>query len=168
MDQSGNMPDVHSPPTRSRNMAAIRGRDTKPELLVRKGLHARGFRFRLHNKTLPGRPDLSLPKYRAIIFINGCFWHGHNCPMFRVPETRTGFWLEKLRANAERDRLNTCRLQEMNIRIATVWECALKGPAAPGVETSLQALSVWIPSDAEAIVLKGTQAGDGVSPVLLS
>lgn len=162
------MPDVHSPPTRSRNMAAIRGRDTKPELLVRKGLHAMGFRFRLHNNKLPGRPDLSLPKYRAVIFINGCFWHGHNCPMFRLPETRAGFWLEKLRANAERDRLNICRLQEMSIRIATVWECALKGPGAPGLEATLQALNDWLPSDVEAIVLKGAQAGDGVSPLLLS
>ena len=86
--------------------------------------------------------------------------------MFRVPETRTEFWLEKLRANAERDRLNTCRMQEMNIRIATVWECAVKGPAAIGVETTLDRLAGWLPSEAGAIVLKGAQAGDGVSPVL--
>lgn len=84
-------------------MAAIRGRDTKPELIIRKGLHARGFRFRLQGRDLPGRPDLIFPKYRALIWVNGCFWHGHDCPMFRWPKSREDFWRGKIGRNRERD-----------------------------------------------------------------
>ncbi len=98
------MPDVHTPQQRSFNMSRIKGKDTKPELLVRKFLHAQGFRYKLHDKTLPGKPDLVLPKYGTIIFIHGCFWHGHkNCKYFVVLQTRTEWWLTKINGNIAND-----------------------------------------------------------------
>ena len=118
--RSEKLADVHDRQTRSRNMAAIRGADTKPELIIRRGLHARGFRYSLHNRKLPGRPDLVLPKYRAVIFINGCFWHGHGCPLFKWPKSREDFWREKINGNVERDGKNLQRLSAAGWRIATV------------------------------------------------
>ncbi len=100
------MADVHDAPTRSRNMAAIRGKDTRPEMIIRRGLHARGFRFRLHAAGLPGKPDLVFPKYRAVVLVNGCFWHGHECSMFRWPSSRQEFWKEKITGNKRRDLAN--------------------------------------------------------------
>ena len=97
------MPDVHDEATRSRNMAAIRGADTKPELIIRKGLHRLGLRYRLNVKGLPGKPDLVLARYKAILFVHGCFWHGHDCALFKLPGTRTAFWRNKIHGNAERD-----------------------------------------------------------------
>src|ERR1700710_434307 len=91
--------DVHSPEVRSHNMSRIRGRDTKPEMLIRRGLHARGFRFRLHARDLPGRPDLVFPKRSAAVLVHGCFWHGHDCPMFHLPATRPEFWQAKINSN---------------------------------------------------------------------
>ena len=100
---SGSMPDVHDPTTRSRNMAAIRGRDTKPELQIRSGLHRLGYRFRVNRKDLPGKPDIVLSRFHAVIFVHGCFWHGHDCHLFRLPETRTEFWAAKIGASVETD-----------------------------------------------------------------
>lgn len=120
------MADIVSPQKRSQMMAGIRGRDTKPELLVRRELHRRGFRFRLHRKDLPGRPDVFLPKYQATIFINGCFWHGHDCKHFRLPKTNTQFWKDKIERNRERDLIARTRLSALGIRYATVWECDTK------------------------------------------
>src|SRR6478609_3597734 len=97
--------DVHSPERRSYNMSRIRGRDTKPEVLIRHGLHARGYRFRLQYKRLPGRPDIVLPKWHSVILVHGCFWHGHDCPMFHLPATRPDFWRKKIDANRARDEL---------------------------------------------------------------
>lgn len=121
------MTDVHTPAIRSKNMRAIRNRNTKPEILVRKLLHFRGFRFRLNVKTLPAKPDIVFPKYRAVILVNGCFWHGHDCPVFRWPKTRTEFWKEKITGNQQRDKRNLMDLQAAGWRVLTLWECALRG-----------------------------------------
>ncbi|MFG1301941.1 very short patch repair endonuclease [Xanthobacter sp. V3C-3] len=123
------MADVLSPEQRSLNMSRIRGRDTRPELLLRRGLHAAGLRFRLHRRGLPGRPDLVFPRHQAVILVHGCFWHGHHCPMFRLPATRTEFWAAKIGGNRARDQRNLEDLTAAGWRVLTVWECCLKGPA---------------------------------------
>ena len=105
-------------------MAAIRGKDTKPELLIRRGLHAKGFRYRLQGRGLPGRPDLVLPKHHAVIFVHGCFWHRHDCPLFRWPQTRQEFWREKIDGNARRDANAIGLLLDTGWRVGIVWECA--------------------------------------------
>lgn len=119
--------DVHSKETRSYNMSRIKGKDTKPEILVRKYLFSQGFRYRLYRKDLPGKPDIVLPKYHTVIFIHGCFWHGHEgCRYFVIPKTRTEWWVEKINANKENDRKNCGLLQEMKWDVITVWECDLR------------------------------------------
>lgn len=123
------MTDVLTREQRQLNMSRIRGRDTKPEMLVRRGLHACGFRYRLQERRLPGRPDLIFPRYRAVIFVHGCFWHGHDCPMFKLPVTRREFWEAKIASNRIRDERATASLLESAWRVANVWECSLRGPA---------------------------------------
>ena len=124
------VPEKISPETRSRMMAGIRGGNTKPERLVRSGLHAAGFRFRLHRRGMPGRPDLVLPRWHVAVFVHGCFWHGHaGCPYFRVPKTRTVFWTDKISRNSKRDRAVEAALRQLGWRVATVWECALRHDA---------------------------------------
>ena len=121
------MADVHEPEVRSYNMSQIKGKDTKPELLVRKYLHSNGFRFRLHDNRLPGKPDIVLRKYHTVIFIHGCFWHGHEgCKYFVVPKTRTKWWLDKINRNKEKDYESYTYLQNEGWKIITVWECELK------------------------------------------
>lgn len=121
------MADVHTPAVRSYNMSRIRSRDTKPEILVRKFLFSKGFRFRLHDKKLHGRPDIVLPKYKTVIFIHGCFWHGHNqCKYFVVPKTRTEWWLNKISGNQSNDSKAAKLLEEAGWKIITVWECQLR------------------------------------------
>ena len=119
--------DVLTAAQRSFNMSRIRGRDTAPELLIRRALHARGFRYRLHGRKLPGKPDLVFPKFRAVIFVHGCFWHGHDCHLFRWPATRREFWEEKIIRNQERDSCAVSALRESGWRVLNIWECALKG-----------------------------------------
>ena len=115
---------------RSRNMAAIRGKDTAPELAVRRILHAMGLRFRLHRKDLPGRPDIVLPKHRTVVFVHGCFWHRHeDCRYTTTPKTRQEFWQTKFAANVERDRRNRTDLQRLGWRVIVVWECELRQPS---------------------------------------
>jgi DNA mismatch endonuclease (patch repair protein) len=116
-------PDDAVPAARRRNMAAIKGRDTKPELIVRRQLHAAGFRFRLHRPDLPGRPDIALPKYRTVIFVHGCFWHRHNCRYFKWPKTRAAFWRDKIGANVLRDRKRRLELERLGWKVLVVWEC---------------------------------------------
>lgn len=121
------MADVHEPETRSYNMSRISGKDTKPEMIVRKFLHSNGFRYRLHVKDLPGKPDLVLPKYNTVIFVHGCFWHAHeDCKYFKIPQTRTEWWKEKLYGNKERDERNIEELQEMGWKVIVIWGCELK------------------------------------------
>ena len=121
------MADVHDKKTRSFNMSRIRSQDTKPEMLVRKFLHANGFRYSLHNKNLPGKPDIVLRKYKTIIFIHGCFWHGHaNCKYFVIPKTRTKWWTDKIFTNKANDEKAVKALRKDGWKVITVWECALK------------------------------------------
>ena len=115
-------------------MSRIRGRGTKPELILRRWLHARGLRFRLHCKELPGKPDLAFPRWRAVILVHGCFWHGHDCPMFKRPATRAKFWNIKIARNQERDREAAAALRAAGWRVLVVWECALRGPARRPLE----------------------------------
>ena len=121
------MTDVHSKEIRSYNMSRIRNKDTKPELLVRKFLHKNGFRYRLHVKDMPGKPDIVLPKYKTVIFIHGCFWHGHEgCRYFVVPKTRTEWWLNKIQVNATNDARAENTLKADGWNIIKIWECELK------------------------------------------
>lgn len=132
------MADVHSKETRSYNMSRIKGKNTKPELLVRKFLHANGFRYKLHDKTLPGKPDIVLPKYKTVIFVHGCFWHGHEgCKYFVVPKTRTEWWTDKISHNKANDTKAMKRLKKEGWKIIEIWECNLK-PAK--VDKTLAAL----------------------------
>ena len=126
------MADVHSTATRSYNMSQIRSAHTKPEMLVRKFLHAKGYRYKLHDKTLPGKPDLVLPKYKTVIFIHGCFWHGHeDCKYYLVPKTKTEWWLNKINGNIANDVKAATALQQAGWKIITVWQCDLKPARLP-------------------------------------
>ena len=119
--------DVHDKETRSYNMSRIKGKDTKPELLVRKFLHAHGFRYKLHDKKLPGKPDIVLPKYNTVIFVHGCFWHGHkNCKYATIPKTRTQWWLNKITRNKSNDIKNTSALKSLDWKVIVIYECSLK------------------------------------------
>ena len=129
MGNAMRMADTLTPAQRSERMSRIRSRDTKPELWVRRILHSRGFRFRLHRKDLPGRPDLVLPKYGAVVFVQGCFWHAHHCQKGRVPGTRGDFWKAKFEGNKKRDARNTRALHTAGWRVFTIWECELGKPA---------------------------------------
>ena len=125
------MTDVHNPEQRSRNMAAIRSTNTKPEMRVRSALHAMGFRFRLHRKDLPGRPDIVLPKFRTAIFVHGCFWHCHRCKYGSVvPATRADFWAAKRAGNVTRDRANRAALRKLGWRVLVLWECEVRTAGA--------------------------------------
>jgi len=140
------MADVVSPAVRSRMMAGIRGTDTRPEMIIRQGLHARGFRFRVHDRRLPGKPDVVLPRYRVVIQVNGCFWHGHECHLFKWPSSNAKFWREKIRRNKAVDRRTTEELRDRGWRVLVVWECALKGPARVQVASLLDDLARQIHS----------------------
>jgi DNA mismatch endonuclease (patch repair protein) len=121
------MADVHTKQQRSYNMSRIKAKDTKPELMVRRFLHAHGFRYRLHDKKLPGKPDIVLPKYKTVVFIHGCFWHGHkNCKYFTIPKTRTEWWTEKINRNRLNDQEAKRLLKKAGFYVITVWECQLK------------------------------------------
>jgi len=119
--------DVLTPEQRRLVMSRIRGKNTRPEMLVRRGLYGRGFRYRLHAKDIPGKPDMVFPRYRAVIFVHGCFWHGHGCSLFKWPKTRAVFWKGKIDRNMERDRRAMAALNADGWRVLIVWECALKG-----------------------------------------
>lgn len=122
--------DVHSPEQRSFNMSRIRGKDTCPEIMVRRWLWANGYRYRLHRKDLPGKPDIVLPKYQAVIFVHGCFWHRHGCSLTTTPVSRRDFWLAKFEENVGRDKRNIKSLLEQFWRVMVVWECSLIGKKA--------------------------------------
>ena len=150
------MADVVDAATRSRMMSGIRGKNTKPELTIRKALHARGFRYRIHCKDLPGNPDLCLPKYRAVIFVHGCFWHGHDCHLFKWPKTRPEFWREKIGRNQFLDADAKEKLLVENWRVAVVWECALKGRSRLQLGNIGDSLSVWLRSAEDWLAVRGT------------
>ena len=124
-------------------MSGIRAKDTKPEVVIRKALHARGFRFRLHDSELPGRPDIVLRRYRSVVFVHGCFWHGHDCALFRLPQTRQVFWGAKIERNRMNDLKHLSMLLSAGWRVAIVWECSLRGRNARIDAVSSQ-LSDWL------------------------
>lgn len=140
-------------------MAGIRGKDTKPEMVLRRGLHARGFRYRLHDKRLPGSPDLTFPARRAVIFVNGCFWHGHECHLFRLPSTRQEFWHAKIEGNRVRDAAAEAALLADGWRVLTVWECSLKGSKKLGEQEVLDRAANWIANGPSRATLAGGMNG---------
>lgn len=123
------MADNHSKEVRSMNMSHIRSKNSKPEELVRKYLFSKGFRYRKNVKMLPGCPDIVLPKYKTVIFVNGCFWHKHDCPRFVWPSSNEDYWRPKIMGNVERDKRNIAELQQLGWTVLTVWECELKKKA---------------------------------------
>lgn len=140
------MTDIVDKATRSRMMSGIRGKNTKPELVVRKALFAKGLRYRLHDRRLPGKPDIVLPKYQAVIFIHGCFWHGHNCYLFKWPKTRKQFWKRKITRNRIVDKKAITNLRAEGWRVLTLWECSIKGRSDKSVEVVVKKVLKWIKS----------------------
>jgi len=138
------MTDVVDRATRSRMMSNIRGKNTKPELLIRKALHKKGLRYRLHVSHLPGKPDLVFSKYRAALFVNGCFWHGHDCKFFRLPSTRRDFWEQKINGNRERDCRHISALRASGWRTLIVWECVTRQKAAIPFDLLIDAIQNWL------------------------
>ncbi len=145
------MTDIVDPMTRSRMMSGIRGKNTKPELIVRSLLHKQGFRFRLHKKDLPGTPDLVLPKYRAVIFIHGCFWHGHDCSFFKLPASRSDFWQKKIQGNRLRDFRCLQELQNMGWRSLVIWECAIRGKSPSSMKGLVECIGNWLNKGADSM-----------------
>lgn len=123
------MVDIVDPATRSRMMAGIKSKNTRPEKQIRSALHRSGFRFRLNQASLPGKPDLVFKKYNAVIFVHGCFWHGHDCPLFKWPSSNTSFWRNKIERNRAKDAEALEALKKAGWRVMVIWECALKGKA---------------------------------------
>lgn len=136
--------DIVDAKTRSRMMSAIRSKDTGPELTVRRELFRRGFRYRIHYAKLPGRPDIVLPKYRAVIMVNGCFWHGHGCRLSKLPATRTEFWKHKIDGNRARDRARVRNYLDLGWKVMLVWECAIRGRGPDAVKQLGEKLEHWL------------------------
>jgi len=145
--------DVHTVEQRSRNMAAIRGKDTKPEIQIRRGLFSRGYRYRLHCSDLPGKPDLILPKYRVAIQVQGCFWHKHDCRYFKWPATRPEFWRQKIEGNVVRDQRALYQLKIDGWRVLVIWECALKNASSEKIDGLLDHIEQWSQSQSEYLEL---------------
>ena len=138
-------------------MSGIRGKDTKPELAIRSALQREGFRFRLHRKDLPGKPDLLFPRYKAVLFVHGCFWHGHDCHLFRWPSTREDFWYKKITGNRLRFSNQQTALFNKGWRVAIIWECALKGKSKLNFNEVVSACTTWLNSDKKKIEIKGKE-----------
>ena len=136
-------------------MAGIRRRNTRIEVAIRRAMHARGFRFRVDDRRLPGRPDMVLPKWNAVVLIHGGFWHAHDCGLCRLPSTRPDFWRAKLARNAERDLRDHQSLESLGWRIATVWECALRGRGEGAIRDVADRLAEWLRGDSPLLELKG-------------
>lgn len=136
-------------------MSGIRSKDTKPELQIRRGLHAAGFRYRLHVKGLPGKPDLVLPRYNAVIFVHGCFWHGHDCHLFKWPKSREEFWRKKIGINCQNDAKQVTILRDTGWRVLVIWECALKGKTKLAPEKVIQRAATWIRARKPFLEIRG-------------
>ncbi|WP_417590942.1 very short patch repair endonuclease [Parasphingorhabdus sp.] len=150
------MADVVTAQTRSRMMSGIRSNNTQPELLLRTGLHKMGFRYRLHDKSLPGTPDIVFPRYKGVIFAHGCFWHRHNCHLFRMPSTRTDFWEKKFDRNGEVDKRTIVSLLDADWRVCIVWECALKGKTRLPYDGLISMCANWLHSHERLMVIEGS------------
>jgi DNA mismatch endonuclease (patch repair protein) len=140
------MADIVSKEKRSQMMSGIRAINTKPELAIRKALHRLGYRYKLHDWSLPGKPDLVFPRYKAVIEIHGCFWHGHGCSLFKQPSSNVEFWNQKIRSNQIRDKKNAESLQKLGWRVLIVWECAIRGAKRKNLEEISNICSNWLRS----------------------
>jgi DNA mismatch endonuclease (patch repair protein) len=145
--------DIVDAATRSRMMSGIRSTNTQPEIHIRRLLHRQGFRFRLHVRDMPGKPDIVLPRFRAVLFVHGCFWHGHACPLFRLPATRPDFWQAKIDRNRDNDRRAAEALAAAGWRVATVWECALRGRNALADADLTGLITGWLQGNTPALEL---------------
>ena len=150
------VPDIVDAATRSRMMAGIRGRNTRPELAVRSILHRRGFRYGLHSSRVPGKPDMLLPAHNAAVFVHGCFWHGHDCRFFRLPETRPEFWKDKIDSNRKRDLVVKNLLSEMGWRQLIIWECAIRGQDKDAIERVAKKAETFLRSRRPSLEIRGT------------
>jgi|SRR3990167_10954996 len=148
--------DIVDKHTRSRMMSGIRCKNTKPELLIRSSLHKLGLRYRLHVSGLTGKPDLVFPQYRAVIFIHGCFWHGHSCHLFKLPTTRQDFWSNKINQNKTRDTLNQTNLHNLGWRVGIIWECAVRG-SGKDISSICNRVTGWLKSDNKSLVETGSK-----------
>jgi DNA mismatch endonuclease (patch repair protein) len=144
-----------TPDVRSRIMAGIKGKNTKPELIIRRSLHALGFRYRLHAVNLPGRPDLVFPSRRAVLFVHGCFWHGHACHLFKWPKSSEEWWRTKILRNREVDARAVAFLESAGWRVGIIWECALKGRARLPIGSVATSCAVWLSSDEPTFIVRG-------------
>lgn len=149
------MVDVVDTAARSRMMAGIKGKNTRPEIFVRQGLHRKGYRFRLHKAGLPGKPDLVFPARHAIIMVHGCFWHWHDCHLFKWPSSRQDFWRDKIIRNREKDEEVENALLRNGWRVLTVWECALKGRTRLAPEQVIDQCAAWLENGAERMEITG-------------
>lgn len=147
--------DSVTPEKRSDIMSRVGSKDTKPELLIRKGLHSLGFRYRLHAHDLPGKPDLVLPRYKSVIQVNGCFWHGHKCQLCRFPNSNKEYWQGKIARNIERDISNRQSLLDLGWRVLTIWECALNGSAKLELNQVFDLAAAWLRSTIAHCEIKG-------------
>jgi len=154
------MTDIVTPQKRSQMMSGIRGKNTKPEILIRKALFALGWRYRLHDNSLPGKPDLVFRRLRAVIFVDGCFWHGHNCHLFRLPATRVEFWTEKIARNRIRDRDVRNSLQDLGWRHLTVRECAVRGRTRLPADEVITKIASLLESGEGPIEIEGRVDGN--------
>ena len=135
-------------------MSGIRGKNTRPEIAVRKEMFSRGYRYRIHVKELPGKPDVVFPRFRAIVFIHGCFWHGHDCRLFKLPATRPEFWKAKIDRNRENDARAVDALVSSGWRVATIWECSMKGKKEQGITDVADALEGWLGSSEQRLEIR--------------
>jgi DNA mismatch endonuclease, patch repair protein len=149
------VPDVVDAATRSRMMAGIRSKNTKPEMLVRKALHRRGFRYGLHNADVPGKPDIIFRNRKAVIFVHGCFWHGHDCRFFRLPATRRDFWQKKIETNRRRDLTVRKMLRDESWRQLVIWECAVRGQSIEKIERVVDRAAKWLESRNFRLEIRG-------------
>ncbi|MFH1212277.1 MAG: DNA mismatch endonuclease Vsr [Candidatus Woesearchaeota archaeon] len=152
------MADIVDASTRSRMMSGIRSKDTKHEIEIRKRLFAHGYRYRLHDIRLHGKPDIILPRHKAVIFIHGCFWHAHDCKLFKMPSTRVEFWREKLERNKKKDRDNNNALKNLGWRISTIWECAFRGTGKKRekeIDAIVKKIVKWLRSGKNNLEIRG-------------
>lgn len=156
------MADVVDASKRSLMMGGIRGKDTSPELLIRKSLHRLGYRFRLHDSKLPGKPDMVFPRYRAVIEVQGCFWHGHGCHLFKWPSSREDFWRKKIEGNQQRDARNQKALLGSGWRVLLVWECSIKGRTRLEADEILSRIINWLENSEQGLhEIRGKYHGIG-------
>ena len=150
------MADIVTPEKRSEMMAGIRGKNTRGELIVRRGLHRMGFRFRLHDAKLPGKPDIVLPRYKAVILVHGCFWHGHGCHLFKWPSSRIDFWKTKITRNQQKDVETLVELKELGWRVLIIWECATKGKSKVPLNRMLELIAEWVVKGGQILEVRST------------